>query len=155
MAIEIEHKFLVRGKLADVIIPVKSLNITQAYLSTDPEKTIRVRIIGGESLMTVKGKASGASRVEIEFPIPLDKALQLLENFGEHVVEKTRHYVEFAGKTWEVDEFKGLNKGLIISEIELSDENESYSLPDWAGENVTLDPKYANSNLALKPFTTW
>jgi CYTH domain-containing protein len=155
MATEIEHKYLVKKELWDSVVPLKSEVIRQAYLLTDPEKTIRVRTKGAQAFFTIKSINVGATRQEFEYEIPMADALELMGKFCSHLVEKTRHLVMFGDKTWEVDEFDGLNAGLIVAEIELTSEDEDYTLPTWVDENVTHDMKYANSNLALKPFSTW
>ena len=155
MTVEIEHKYLLKHDLWKEVIPHKSIDIKQAYISTDPHKTIRVRTNGEKGYITIKGKNSGASRLEFEYEIPLGDAELLIENFTTNLIEKTRHYIVFAEKTWEVDEFKGANKGLFVAEIELLTEDEHYELPPWVGDNITADQKYANSNLALKPFANW
>jgi adenylate cyclase len=155
MALEIEHKYLIKPEAWAKVIPHKSVVLQQAYLSTDPEKTIRVRTMNDNAYMTIKGKSRGAVRLEYEYEIPLSDARELIRNFCSNVVEKVRHYVEHEGKTWEVDEFKGSNEGLLVAEIELQAEDEAYGLPDWAGANVTQDQRYANSNLSVKPFKSW
>ncbi|RZJ48359.1 MAG: YbgC/FadM family acyl-CoA thioesterase [Chryseobacterium sp.] len=94
-------------------------------------------------------------RIEFEYEIPVDEANELLDKFCSNLINKTRHYVIHEGKTWEVDVFSGLNEGLIVAEIELNSEEEKYALPVWVGENVTNDRRYANSNLALTPFSNW
>lgn len=155
MALEIEHKYLVKPEAWAEVAPLRSVALKQAYLSTDPEKTIRVRTMNGSAYITIKGKSRGAVRAEYEYEIPLADAQELIRHFGSMPVEKTRHYVEFEGKTWEVDEFEGSNEGLLIAEIELSSEEEAYALPGWAGADVTHDQRYANSNLSIKPFKSW
>lgn len=155
MALEIEHKYLVKPEAWAKVIPHKSIALQQAYLSTDPEKTIRVRTMGDSAYMTIKGKSQGASRLEYEYEIPLNDALELIRHFSSQPVEKIRHYVGFEGKTWEVDEFKGHNEGLLVAEIELASEEEHYLLPDWVDTNVTDDLRYANSNLSIRPFKSW
>jgi adenylate cyclase len=155
MALEIEHKYLIKPEAWAKVIPHKSVALQQAYLLTDPEKTIRVRTMNDKAYMTIKGKSQGAARLEYEYEIPLSDALELIRNFSSNLVEKVRHYVEFEGKTWEVDEFKGSNEGLLVAEIELQTEDEAYHLPVWADANVTHDQRYANSNLSIKPFSTW
>lgn len=155
MALEIEHKYLVKPEAWARAVPHKSVALQQAYLSTDPEKTIRVRTMNDSAYMTIKGKSQGAARLEYEYEIPLSDARELIRNFSSQLVEKIRHYVEVDGKTWEVDEFKGANEGLFVAEIELATEDEHYLLPDWAGMNVTHDQRYANSNLSVRPFKSW
>ena len=155
MPIETEHKYLVNYELWQQIIPNKSVHIKQAYLLTDPNKTIRIRTAVNAGFFTIKGKTISASRPEFEYEIPIEEANQLIENFCSELIEKTRHYVVQENKTWEVDVFEGMNAGLIIAEIELVDEHEEYTKPNWVTQNVTDDPQYFNSNLSLKPFTTW
>lgn len=155
MATEIEHKYLVNTELWLQVVPDKSVEIKQGYLLTDPNKTIRVRTKGQIGFITIKGKNIGASRPEFEYEIPLADANQLIANFCSNVIEKTRHYVFYKNNTWEVDVFDGLNQGLIVAEIELNSEEELYQKPDWLTKNVTDDTQYANSNLSIKPFSTW
>ncbi len=155
MATEIEHKYLVNTDIWKNIIPDKSVEIRQAYLQTDPEKTIRIRTKGKSGFFTIKGKTVGASRLEFEYEIPIADANELINKFCSNLIEKTRHIVIHDNNTWEVDEFKGLNEGLIVAEIELASEDEKYSIPNWVDKNVTDDLRYANSNLTIKPFKTW
>ena len=155
MATEIEHKYLVIKDIWGKVIPNKSVEIKQAYLLTDPEKTIRIRTKGNAGFITIKGKSNGASRLEFEYEIPIDDANDLINKFCSNLIEKTRHLVIHENHTWEVDEFKGLNAGLIVAEIELNSEDENYLIPDWIDKNVTDDLSYANSNLSIKPFSTW
>jgi CYTH domain-containing protein len=155
MATEIEHKYLVIKDIWEKVIPDKSVEIKQAYLLTDPEKTIRIRTKGNSGFITIKGKSIGASRLEFEYEIPIEDANDLINKFCSNLIEKTRHLVIHEKHTWEVDEFKGLNAGLIVAEIELNSEDEHYSIPNWIDKNVTDDLRYANSNLSIKPFTTW
>lgn len=155
MGIEIERKFLVNKDLWKREEPVKSVIIRQGYLLTDPDKTIRVRVAGEQGYLTIKGRAAGFSRVEFEYEIPVTEAGELIDRFSANRVEKIRHYVQFKGKLWEVDEFKGENEGLLIAEIELRSAEEVFEKPDWVEEEVTTDPRYLNANLAKKPFRHW
>lgn len=155
MATEIEHKYLINKALWETITPHKSVKITQGYLSTDPNKTLRVRIKGNEGYITIKSKTIGASRLEFEYEIPLADATEMLNSFCTDVIDKTRHLVMHDNKLWEVDEFTGLNQGLVVAEIELNNEAETYSLPIWVTENITSDRRYANSNLIANPYSTW
>ena len=155
MPIETEHKYLINHELWQQIIPNKSVQIKQAYLLTEPNKTIRIRTAGNAGFITIKGKTIGASRPEFEYEIPIEEANQLIESFCSELIEKTRYYVVHENRTWEVDVFEGMNVGLIVAEIELDDEDEEYKKPNWVTRNVTDDRRYANSNLSLKPFTTW
>lgn len=155
MGIEIEHKYLINLSEWNKVTATDQVQIRQGYLQTDPNKTIRVRTKGGQGFITIKGKAEGASRLEFEYEIPLTDANELLDKFCSNLIEKVRHHVIYNGKIWEVDVFTGLNAGLIVAEIELRSEDESYTLPSWVAENVTHEVKYANSNLAITPYTRW
>lgn len=155
MAVEIEHKYLVESGLWNSVVPNKIVNIKQGYLSSDPNVSVRVRVLDDKGFVTVKGKTLGAKRLEFEYEIPLVDAEQMLREFGQRCVEKKRHYVLIENKIWEVDVFEGLNEGLIIAEIELTSEDERYFKPDWVTLDITQDYKYSNSNLAIHPYSTW
>lgn len=155
MAIEIEHKYLVDQAEWDKSGAAEFVEIRQGYLQSDPDKTIRVRTKADKGYFTIKGKTMGASRLEFEYEIPLADANELLDKFCSQLIEKKRYHFVHNGKTWEVDVFEGLNQGLIVAEIELDSEQESYTLPNWIGDNVTNDVRYANSNLAIMPFSKW
>ena len=137
MAQEIERKFLVKGDFKPDAI--KNTRIIQGYLSSVPERTVRVRVKGDKGFLTVKGigNASGASRYEWEREIPVKEAGELLEICEPGVIDKIRYLVKSGDHTFEVDEFFGENQGLIIAEVELDSENESFQKPDWLGEEVT------------------
>jgi adenylate cyclase len=154
VGVEIERKFLVRGDgwraLGQPVL------LRQGYLSSDPARTVRVRIEGGQATLTIKGKSVGATRGEWEYPIPLEEAAALLDRLCEQpLIEKYRSRIAVGGHTWEVDEFLGANAGLIVAEIELAAEQENFALPDWAGEEVTGDVRYYNSSLIRLPFSQW
>ena len=155
MAQEIERKFLVKGDFKS--FSQKQTRITQGYLSSVPERTVRVRIKGEKGFITIKGigNASGASRYEWEKEITLEEADELLKICEPGVIDKTRYLVKAGKHTFEVDEFYGENQGLIVAEIELGAEDESFEKPGWLGEEVTGDVRYFNSMLMKKPFTTW
>lgn len=155
MPLEIEHKYIVDKNLWAKVKPENSLAIKQAYLSTDPEKTIRLRTLGNSAFITIKGKTTNAVRKEYEYEIPLNEAIEMIELFGENTIEKTRHYIHHEDHLWEVDEFFGLNEGLMVAEVELTSEEEQYQKPIWVAENVTDDAKYYNSYLIKHPFSTW
>jgi CYTH domain-containing protein len=117
---------------------------------------VRVRIEGGRAVLTIKGKTTGASRGEWEYDIPVADATELLDGLCEQPqVEKIRHRIEHAGHTWEVDEFLGLNAGLVVAEIELGAEDEAFEKPDWIGVEVTGDKRYYNSSLIRQPYSQW
>lgn len=152
MATEIERKFLVTGNGWQSAQPVY---YCQGYLNRDKNRTVRVRIAGSEARLTIKGIAEGISRLEFEYAIPPEDAKSLLELCEKPLIEKYRRVVEFAGKRWEVDEFLGDNAGLIVAEIELESEAETFTLPDWVGKEVSDDPRYFNANLSQHPFKDW
>lgn len=154
---EIERKFLVRGEYKS--LSDSSLRLTQAYISSAVGRTVRVRIKGDCAYLTIKGpgNASGASRFEWEKEIGVEDALALLQVAEPGVIDKTRWLVP-AGDgihTWEVDEFHGENDGLVVAEIELSSEDESFPIPEWIGEEVTGDRRFYNSELIKKPYYNW
>ena len=154
MAIEIERKFLIKEK--PFSIAKRSLKINQGYIINEKSKVIRVREKGDDYFLTIKGNNIGISRLEYDFPISKKDAKELIFHFCKTtLIEKTRHYIEHNGLTWEVDEFHGKNNGLIVAEIELESEDEKFEIPDWVGEEVTQDDRYYNMNLAIHPFTSW
>ena len=153
MPLEIERKFLVVSD--DYKLSAKAVAIKQAYLSVDEKIAIRVRIEGMQASINIKSKKSERVNYEFEYVIPMDEAQSLIRMSPYSIIEKTRHMIEYEGKTWEVDEFHGYNVGLAVAEIELDDENEVLQLPLWLGEEVTADYRYLNSNLAKKPFSSW
>ena len=154
MAIEIERKFLVKER--PFAMAKKSLKINQGYILNEKSKVIRVREKGDDYFLTIKGNNIGISRLEYDFPISKDDAEELIIHFCKTtLIEKTRHYVEHKGHTWEVDEFHGTNDGLIVAEIELESEDEKFEIPNWIGEEVTQDERYYNMNLAVHPYTSW
>lgn len=155
MAQEIERKFLVSGDFKSDAF--KATRITQGYLSSVPERTVRVRVKGDKGFITIKGigNASGASRFEWEKEIPVEDVKALLEICEPGVIDKTRYLVKAGEHTYEVDEFYGDNEGLTVAEVELSDENEAFDKPSWLGEEVTGDAKYYNSMLMKNPYKNW
>lgn len=152
MTLEIERKFLVRGNDWKTDHGVR---ISQGYLNRDKERTVRVRIAGAKAFLTIKGINIGATRREFEYEIPVADAEQLLKLCDGPPIEKTRHKVEYAGMTWEIDEFHGANEGLVMAEIELRNEEQTFARPVWLGPEVTADARYFNSNLAARPYADW
>ena len=154
MAQEIERKFLVKGEFKSLAI--KAIHITQGYLSSAPERTVRIRVKGDKGFITIKGigSASGATRFEWEKEIPVEDAKALLDLAEPGVIDKTRYLVKNTDgiHTWEVDEFYGDNEGLTVAEVELSHEDEPFDKPAWLGEEVTGDPRYFNSMLMKNPY---
>ena len=156
MAQEIERKFLVQGDFKPLVI--KETRITQGYLSSVPERTVRVRIKGDKGFMTIKGigNESGASRYEWEREISIEDAKELLAICESGVIDKTRFIVKADGDlVFEVDEFYGENEGLTVAEIELPTEGTAFTKPSWLGEQVTGDVKYFNSMLMKNPYKNW
>lgn len=155
MAQEIERKFLVKGDFRPFV--KKSTRITQGYLSSVPERTVRVRLKGEKGFLTIKGigNESGASRFEWEREVDPADVENLLKICEPGVIDKTRHLVEAGKHTYEVDEFYGENQGLIVAEVELASEDEAFDKPEWLGEEVTGDVKYYNSMLMKNPYTKW
>ena len=155
MGKEIERKFLVKGDFKPFIS--KQTRIVQGYLSSVPERTVRVRIKGDKGFLTIKGigNDSGASRFEWEKEIPIHETENLLKICEPGVVDKTRFLVKAGTHTFEVDECYGENNGLVIAEVELATETEAFEKPSWLGQEVTGDTKYYNSMLMKHPFTKW
>ena len=155
MATEIERKFLVNGDFKSAV--TGSQRITQGYLCSIPERTVRVRIKGDKGFITIKGigSASGASRYEWEKEIPVEEVNELLALCEPGVIDKTRYLVKSGAHTFEVDEFYGDNDGLTVAEVELSSEDEQFEKPEWLAEDVTGDVRYYNSMLMKTPFKTW
>ena len=154
--IEIERKFLVnsddyRAEASSVI------TMTQGYLNSDPERSVRIRLTDQSGFITVKGKSneSGLSRFEWEKEISKTEAEALLKLCEKTIISKTRYEVAVGNHLFEVDEFLGDNKGLVMAEVELGSEDEKFSKPDWLGDEVTGDLKYYNSNLSNAPFCNW
>lgn len=154
--IEIERKFLVKDDSFKKAA-FKQNRIAQGYLSSVPERTVRVRIKADKGFLTIKGitNETGMSRFEWEKEIPVDEARSLLQLCEKGVIEKTRYEVKVGQHIYEIDEFYGENEGLTIAEIELQSETESFEKPNWLGQEVTKDERYYNSNLSVNPFRNW
>lgn len=154
MGTEIERKFLVKG---DDWRAIASGQIyCQGYILAEQGKTVRVRIIGDQGYLTIKGPTSGITRSEFEYPIPVDDAQELLQTLCQPpLIQKTRYKIPWGELIWEIDEFFGENQGLILAEVELHDADQAVNLPPWIGAEVSHDPRYYNSNLAKHPFSQW
>lgn len=151
---EIERKFLVTGQ--GWREEARGERFRQGFLSTDPERTVRVRIAGDRGTITVKGKSVGARRDEFEYEIPRADAEKMLDTLcARPLIEKVRYSLRHGRHVWEIDVFEGENSGLVVAEIELSSEDEDFDKPGWLGEEVTHDPRYFNSNLVARPFCEW
>ncbi len=154
MGTEIERKYLV--KLEAWQPPVNGNEIRQGFIYGKNRVVTRVRIKNNKAFLTLKGETEQITRREFEYEIPKPDAEILLEEFCEKpLIEKTRYVVDHGGKVWEVDKFYGDNAGLMIAEIELESEDETFELPEWAGKEVSEDPRYYNSNLAKDPYCKW
>jgi adenylate cyclase len=157
MAIEIERKFLVVSDgWRDAV--THSAVFRQGYIVTGEHNpgSVRVRISGEQAWLNLKSATRGMKRLEFEYPLPLEDAIQILDSLCETpIIEKTRHYVRHADHTWEVDVFEGENTGLVVAEVELETTEDRPSLPDWVGSEVTDDLRYYNACLVKHPFSTW
>ena len=154
MGEEIERKFLVHGeRWRD---GATGTLYRQGFLSTEPERTVRVRVAGEKGWITIKGRAAGARRAEFEYEIPASDAQSMLDTLCKRpLIEKVRYVVRAGGRVWEVDVFRGDNAGLVVAEIELEAEDEVFEKPSWIGDEVTEDPRYFNSSLVEHPYSAW
>jgi adenylate cyclase len=153
--LEIERKFLVDKEKWELVRKPKGQSVKQIYLLNDSDKTIRIRIKGEKGFLTLKGETKGFSRSEFEYEIPLADAQSIFAQFAGSLVEKIRYEIVYQGKLWEVDEFVKENQGLLLAEIELTNEQESFEIPEWILEEVSSDPRYYNSFLSMHPFQSW
>lgn len=157
MNVEIERKFLVANHTwMDKVIESKS--ILQWYISSDDNSCVRVRIEDGEAIICIKSILTGISRHEFHFPIPIDTAHAMLQDpklVKGTPITKVRHIVMNGGDRWEIDQFGGDNAGLVVAELELATESQSFELPEWLGQQVTHDHRYLNSSLAQAPYRYW
>lgn len=154
MGKEIEKKFLIIND------DWRGLSIgkpyCQGYLNSEKGRTVRVRTISNRGILTIKGPSEGATRLEYEYDIPVDEAREMLDRLcHKPLIEKTRYKIDFSGFIWEVDEFKGENKGLLFAEIELQYEGQQFEIPPWIGREVTGDVRYYNANLVKNPYSVW
>lgn len=154
--IEIERKYLVNSKDYRSLAFSKS-HIVQGFLNSHPDRVVRIRIAEDKAFLTVKGRSNsaGTSRFEWEKKIPIHEAKLLLELCEKEILEKIRYYIRIGGHIIEVDEFLGLNKGLVIAEIEIEKEDDNIEVPSWLGLEVTGDIKYYNSQLSKYPYKEW
>lgn len=155
MAVEIEHKFLVKDASWRPNV-ISAQRMSQAYLASQATVTVRVRIAGDTAWLTLKGASTGIAQSEFEYAIPLTDARQIMDTLTDSpVIDKTRHTLVVENHEWVVDEFHGANDGLIVAEIELDAEDERFTIPAWAGANVTADVRYRNKYLAHHPYCDW
>jgi adenylate cyclase len=154
MVKEIERKFLVKGDAWGAI--AKGTIYRQGYLNSAKERTVRIRVADAKAFITIKGPTVGATRSEYEYEIPFGEGNAMLETLAEKpLIEKTRYRIPVGNLTWEIDEFFGENTGLIVAEVELKSEDQTFDKPAWVGDEVTNDSRYFNANLVKNPFTRW
>ncbi|MFK7771335.1 MAG: CYTH domain-containing protein [Saprospiraceae bacterium] len=151
---EIERKFLLKNDNWRSQFISRTI-IKQGYLSTQKERTVRVRILGDKGYLTIKGETIGMTRLEFEYEIPVQEAKELLQLCEKPLIEKERFIVSMGKLEWEIDIFEGDNEGLELAEVELEDEKQVVEIPDWVGEEVTFDNRYFNSSLVKLPFRNW
>ncbi len=151
---EIERKFLLANDdwKSDVS---RSITLKQGYLNSTKERTVRIRVSGEQAFLTIKGPVSGVTRAEYEYEVPVSDGLSMINLCEQPLIEKTRHFVPLGDHLWEIDVFTGANEGLIVAEIELASEGESFTQPSWLGQEVSDDARYYNSSLIHHPFTSW
>jgi len=155
MGTEIEKKFLVRNDSWEAEAHQGTL-YRQGYLPCHRLASVRVRVAGDKGYLNIKSLTLAITRHEFEYEIPLYDAQDMLDTLCERpLIEKIRYLVDHEGHTWEVDVFEGENDGLVVAEVELTSEDEAFELPAWAGEEVSVDPRYYNNNLVKHPFKDW
>jgi CYTH domain-containing protein len=157
MAKEIERKYLIDQRRWECLKPtIKEFEyLRQGYLTVDEFKTIRVRVSNERAFLTIKGKTMGITRLEFEYIIPREDGILFLDEFAHSELEKVRYRLKYEEKVWEIDEFLGANCGLVLAEVELSDENETVLLPDWVVIEVSHDERYYNTYLSQNPYSAW
>jgi len=154
MALEIERKFLLKNDDWKKLIQ-SAHQIKQGYLNSNPNRTVRIRLIGQKGIITIKGITKGTTRLEFEYEIPKNEAEELILLCENPIIQKTRNIVLINKHTWEIDVFDGVNKGLAVAEIELTSEDEKFEIPEWVGKEVSYDNKYFNASLIKNPYCEW
>ncbi len=147
---EIEHKYLVDRAKWDELNKPEPQTIIQGFLSRSEELVVRVRVKGKTGYLTIKGKSEGLARSEFEYIIPVEEAKAMLSEFSDKLIIKKRYEIDVNGKIWEVDVFEGALEGLILAELEVENEDEKFTLPDWVTVDVSTDPNYFNAVLIDK-----
>ena len=154
MGTEIERKFLVKDDTWRE--GAQGVRCRQGYMAGGPPVAVRVRIMGGVATLNIKKATVDITRDEFEYTIPLEDAEALLAGLCKgYPIEKTRYKVSFEGMLWEIDVFEGANEGLVVAEVELDDVDQYFDKPPWAGEEVSHDPRYLNTQLSRWPFAEW
>ncbi|MBR6026380.1 MAG: CYTH domain-containing protein [Neisseriaceae bacterium] len=154
MSVEIERRFLLKNDNWKQNIH-KSIEMQQGYMSVEKECTIRLRIIDDKAWLTIKGFITPVSRHEFEYPIPISDAKTMMNNLCAFTMTKTRHIVKVDNVSFEIDEYHGANAPLIVAELELANENQTYPTPEWLGEEITDDGRYSNAYLSKHPYSQW
>ncbi|KFN47627.1 CYTH domain-containing protein [Arenimonas metalli] len=161
MGIEIERKFRVLGE-GWRAQAVRSVRIAQGYINDmaalregRQNASVRVRIAGEQAFLNLKSRELGTTRQEFDYPVPVADAEALLALCVGGRIDKVRHYVEVEGHTFEVDEFRGDNAGLVVAELELESAGQAYPRPEWLGQEVTEELRYYNLALAERPYSRW
>ena len=155
MGIEIERKFLVKNNSWQVESDAGQ-EFVQGYMVGGVKSSVRVRIEGDRAFLNIKSATIGVTRMEYEYPIPVSDARELLENLcNKPLIEKNRYLIRRNGLVWEIDVFKGDNAGLVVAEVELNSQDQSFESPEWLGEEVSHDPRYYNVNLTKHPYKNW
>jgi adenylate cyclase len=155
MALEIERKYLVKNDNWKLFVESETV-MKQAYLSTQGKSSIRVRVAQDKAYLSIKSAIAGIRRSEFEYPIPLADAEQMLAELVEgSVIDKVRYLVRCGAHVWELDVFHGDNAGLVVAELELASEDETFARPEWLGEEVSGDPRYYNASLVKHPYCDW
>lgn len=153
MAQEIERKYLVTNDSYKAQA-LGNRHIVQAYLSTSPDATVRLRVIDNQAFITIKSRTVGCTRGEWEYEIPVVDAMEMIDRCNiSNIIAKTRYYVKIDNHTWEIDEFEGRLQGLVLAEIELTATDEQFTTPSFVGKEVTTDPRYYNSSLSTTSFS--
>ncbi len=154
VAKEVERKYIVKDESFKKIS--QSVLYKQGYLSVNADAVVRIRVIGRRAYITIKGRGTGITRTEYEYEIPDSDANEMLDTLCQKpIIQKYRYKVPHEGFIWEVDEFIGENEGLVVAEIELEDEKQVFTEPDFVGAEVTHDARYYNSNLVNNPYKNW
>jgi len=151
---EIERKFLVNSLEYKAL--AEGILYRQGYILATDGKSVRIRTAGEKAYITLKTRINELTRLEYEYEISVNEAIEMLSTMCEKpIIEKLRYTIDYKGDIWEVDEFKGDNDGLIVAEIELQDENQKFAQPQWIGNEVTADSRYLNTNLVRNPYKLW
>jgi len=149
MGVEIERKYLVTGNPWSLYDKVKTTTIKQGYISKSKKHTVRIRLTNKKAMITIKGPTKGFSRSEFEYEIPYDDGLELIKMCDGDLIDKTRYVVtDEHGQVWDIDEFHGINEGLVVAEIEIPSEDTPIVIPNWVTKEVTFDKRYTNVYLS-------